>query len=252
VLAAKDRKPAPESKEVLVDRVRVERDQVIAAVLAGADQIERRADSDRAAAEQLLATLPPAPIPDELAARAYHGGLAARAIADLDLAGIIRHADANLEGLLADPQKAAAWADLLDAIRGPYSRAGTSYDPRSAAVLAELVDALRLPALPPDRQAAMQLIPALKNVTNLARFVRSSAAARVHSMIVDGSGTLREQINQTARDQYAGVWKLGELGGLSGMLPNVPTAGLRFASGADLSNFLNRAYGLRGDRGVFG
>jgi hypothetical protein len=208
-----NRPPAADNPMLLAERLGNRPEQTITSIRTRAEQLVARADADRAELRTLLDGPLPIPTREQIAARAYWAPMAQTALdacpTELDVVHVV---EAQLAQLLGDPDRAAAWADIVDthrivvAQRVSLARIPSPSDMSTAARLQQLVLQLRTPSWPAEHQTAAELLPRLVEIRNLAVFVYRSAAARVNALIArPTNGATQQRIE----DQFAGVWRLG-------------------------------------------
>ncbi|MEI6404045.1 MAG: hypothetical protein WCP59_17870 [Actinomycetota bacterium] len=230
---------------VLVDRLGPARDRLVSDIEDGAAAIDAQAVADLAEIEALNSEPAPIPTAEQLAARAYWAPLARTEFEGLDAPTAARQVADQMPDLLADPNRAAATADVLRVLRGVAdrninaSRVPSPVTMFASAQLAQQIEALHAAAWPADRRAAFEMRPTLLNVRNLSRFVNRSARARVNDLIGRGSsGAIAADIG----DRFARLWVLDSVA-----IPNMSSYfGEKFQDGDVLAQFLARQLGLTG------
>lgn len=233
------------SRAVLIDRLGPARDRLVADIEDGAAAIDDQAVADLAEIETLNAAPVPLPSAEQLAARAYWAPLARTEFDGLDAPTAARQVADQMPDLMADPNRAAATADVLRVLRGVADRTINAARVPSpvtmfaSAQLAQQIEALHAAAWPADRRAAFEMRPLLNDVRNLAKFIDRSARARVNDLIARGSsGAIAADIG----DRFARLWVLDSVA-----IPNMSSYfGEKFQDGDVLAQFLARKLGLTG------
>lgn len=232
------------SRAVIIERLGPARDRLVIDIEDGAAAIDAQAVADLAELEQLAGRPVPPATAEQLAARSYWAPLARTEFEGLDAVTAARLVGEQLPELVADPNRAAAVADVLRVLRAVADRSITAARIPSpttmfaSAALQQHIETLQAAAWPAEQRAAYEMRPVLGEVRNLAKFVNRSAQARVNDLV--GRGWTGDGIDVT--DRFARLWTLDSVA--------VPNMGNyfdgKFRDGDKLATYLARTLGLTG------
>lgn len=229
---------------VVVERLGRRTEQAIELVLSLNDDIRARHDADLANLVEVAdAPLPP-PTGDEIAQRAYYGGLVAGMVDGLSTDQVLALAaeQAETPTVIGAPQFGAAWADRLLVLaeqhtrRFSTARVPSPIDIGTAQKLTALAKQLRAPSLPAEARTAHTDRPMLVEVDQLSRFIARSARVRIEALVT------RQPLDATV-DRFANGWRLGQL------IPRSRLGSMNYTSVEELARAMNAAYGL--SRGIW-